>query len=132
MKRLALGVALVTSAVSAAPANAETYRFVDADGTTHFTNAPTDPLYRRMGFTSGTEEGWLRLPMPLAPYAQEILAPYTREIREAAERYGVPEGLISAVIRVESGFNSRAISRKGARGLMQLMPATASMLGVEN
>jgi hypothetical protein len=109
----------------AGPASAETYRFVEADGTVHFTNAPTDPLYVRLGFVSGTEEGWLRLPGP-------DLTPYAREIREAAERYGVPESLISAVIRVESGFNSRAVSRKGAQGLMQLMPATASMLGVRD
>jgi hypothetical protein len=60
------------------------------------------------------------------------LAPYAREIREAAERYGVEEGLIKAVIRAESGFNSRAVSPKGARGLMQLMPGTASMLGVRD
>jgi hypothetical protein len=109
----------------AVPASAETYRFVEPDGTVHFTNAPTDPQYRRMGFTSGTERGWLQLPGP-------DLAPYAREIREAAERYGVEEGLIRAVIRVESGFNSRAVSPKGARGLMQLMPGTASMLGVRD
>lgn len=118
-----LPAALSVGVLLAASASAETYRFVEPDGTVHFTNAPTDPLYRRMGFPSGTEEGWLRLPIP-------DLAPYAREIKDAAERYGVPEGLVSAVIRVESGFNSRAVSRKGARGLMQLMPATASMLGV--
>ena len=109
----------------AAPAGAETFRFVETDGTVHFTNTPTDPQYQRMGFTSGTERGWLQLPLP-------DLAPYAREIREAAARYGVEEGLIKAVIRVESGFNSRAVSPKGARGLMQLMPGTASMLGVRD
>jgi hypothetical protein len=109
----------------AVPAGAETFRFVETDGTVHFTNTPTDPQYQRMGFTSGTERGWLQLPLP-------DLAPYAREIREAAERYGVEEALIKAVIRVESGFNSRAVSPKGARGLMQLMPGTASMLGVRN
>ncbi|HMH51868.1 MAG TPA: lytic transglycosylase domain-containing protein [Candidatus Acidoferrum sp.] len=119
---------LVTVAVLvllAVPAGAETFRFVETDGTVHFTNTPTDPQYQRMGFTSGTERGWLQLPLP-------DLAPYAREIREAAERYGVEEALIKAVIRVESGFNSRAVSPKGARGLMQLMPGTASMLGVRN
>ena len=109
----------------AVPAGAETFRFVETDGTVHFTNTPTDPQYQRMGFTSGTERGWLQLPLP-------DLAPYAREFREAAERYGVEEALIKAVIRVESGFNSRAVSPKGARGLMQLMPGTASMLGVRN
>jgi len=106
-------------------AQAETFRFIDTDGTVHVTNAPTDPRYQRMGRASGTDQGWLRLPVP-------DLAPYAQEVREAAERHGVPEGLIGAVIRVESGFNAQAVSRKGARGLMQLMPGTASMLGVRD
>ena len=123
-----LGTLLAVPAIVAGLAvsvRAETHRFVETDGTVHFTNAPTDPLYVRMGFTSGTNEGWLRLPVP-------DLSPYAQEIREAAGRYGVPEALVRAVIRVESGFNSRAVSRKGARGLMQLMPGTASMLGVRD
>jgi soluble lytic murein transglycosylase-like protein len=78
-----------------------------------------------MGFTSGTVAGWLRLPGP-DPGA------YVREIQEAAERYGVPERLVSAVIRAESGFDPRAVSRAGAQGLMQLMPATATTLGVRD
>lgn len=57
---------------------------------------------------------------------------YSRVIAEASARYAVPERLIWAVIRVESGFDNRAVSRKGARGLMQLMPTTARMLGVRN
>ena len=113
----------------AVSAHAETYRFVESDGTVHFTNTPTDPHYQRMGFTSGTERGWLQL--PLSP-ALPDLSPYAREIQEAAGRYGVEETLIKAVIRVESGFNSRAVSSKGARGLMQLMPGTALMLGVRD
>jgi soluble lytic murein transglycosylase-like protein len=101
------------------------YKLTAPDGTLHFTNAPTDPQYRRMGMTTGTEAGWLRLP-------QGETGPYLQEIDEAARRHGVPVKLVSAVIRAESGFNARAVSRKGARGLMQLMPATASMLGVQN
>jgi transglycosylase-like protein with SLT domain/uncharacterized protein DUF4124 len=128
--RLVLAALAVVFLV-AVPASAETYRFVEVDGTVHFTNTPTDPQYRRMGFTSGTERGWLQLPLQI-PLTLPDLAPYAREIREAAERYGVEEALIKAVIRVESGFNSRAVSPKGARGLMQLMPGTASMLGVRD
>jgi soluble lytic murein transglycosylase-like protein len=53
-------------------------------------------------------------------------------IREAAARHGVPEDLIAAVIEAESQFYPRAVSRRGAQGLMQLMPATAATLGVED
>jgi soluble lytic murein transglycosylase-like protein len=125
--RLLTVVAVATAVAAATPARAETYRLSAPDGTVHFTNAPTDPRYQRMVFSSGTSAGWLRLP-PAALGS----APYLREIKAAAERYGISERLVSAVIRVESGFNSRAVSRKGARGLMQLMPATAAELGVQN
>ena len=57
---------------------------------------------------------------------------YSREIAEASARHGVPQRLIWAVIRVESGFDHRAVSRTGARGLMQLMPETAAILGVRD
>src|SRR5688572_26910290 len=110
-----------------APVRAEVYRLKAPDGTVHFTNAPTDPQYRRMegAPTTGSEAGWLRLP-------KGDTRPYLNEILEASSRYGVPDQLVTAVIRAESGFNPRAVSRKGAQGLMQLMPGTASMLGVRN
>ena len=57
---------------------------------------------------------------------------YARDINEAAARYAVPERLIWAVIRAESGFQPRAMSRRGAGGLMQLMPETAAILGVRD
>jgi soluble lytic murein transglycosylase len=118
-------MAVTAAILTADAAGAEVYRLKAPDGTIHFTNAPTDPQYRRLGVSTGSEAGWLRLP-------QGDTRPYLNEIIEASNRYGVPDRLVTAVIRAESGFNARAVSRKGARGLMQLMPATASNLGVRN
>jgi soluble lytic murein transglycosylase-like protein len=53
-------------------------------------------------------------------------------IDAAADKYNLPAKLIQAVVKVESNFNPRAVSSEGARGLMQLMPATARELGVRN
>jgi soluble lytic murein transglycosylase-like protein len=53
-------------------------------------------------------------------------------IKEAATRYAVREDLVAAVIEAESQFNPRAVSRRGAKGLMQLMPGTAAVLGVRD
>jgi soluble lytic murein transglycosylase-like protein len=127
MPRFAFIAGVVTAAVAtAAPAGAQVYKLSAKDGTVHFTNAPTDPRYRSLaGYSSGTAAGWLRL-------QRADTERYGSEIKDASERYGVPERLVHAVIRVESAFNPRAVSGKGAQGLMQLMPETASMLGVRN
>ena len=63
-------------------------------------------------------------PLPDGPYAQLI--------RAAAEKHGVDENLIHRMILVESNFNPKAVSRKSALGLMQLLPETASQYSVRN
>ncbi|WP_299008091.1 lytic transglycosylase domain-containing protein [uncultured Caulobacter sp.] len=60
------------------------------------------------------------LPAPLSAAAH----PYAGHVADAARRFGIPEAWIWAVMRVESGGNSRAVSHAGAMGLMQIMPAT--------
>ena len=118
--------AVTTFLVTSGPAGAQVYKLSEKDGTVHFTNAPTDPRYRGLpGYSSGTAAGYLRL-------ASTDTVRYGNEIKDASQRYGVPERLVHAVIRVESAFNPKAVSVKGAQGLMQLMPETASMLGVRN
>jgi soluble lytic murein transglycosylase-like protein len=67
------------------------------------------------------------LPEPLSPKT-----PYFDLIHAASRRYGIDADLIHCVIAVESNFNPKAISRKNARGLMQLLPQTAGRLGVHN
>lgn len=72
----------------------------------------------------------------LNPYLKSSLLaearPYLTIVKNAASKNELVESLILAVIKVESGFDSQAVSRKGAMGLMQLMPGTASDLGVTN
>ena len=64
--------------------------------------------------------------------AQPTIAEIMAQIDEVASRYRVPPRLVAAVISVESEFNPRAVSRRGAQGLMQLMPATAATLDVQD
>jgi soluble lytic murein transglycosylase-like protein len=71
-------------------------------------------------------------PADLSPLSEPPAKRFDAIIKTAATRYGVQEGLIKAVIKMESNFNPKAVSRAGARGLMQLMPSTAAGLGVKD
>jgi hypothetical protein len=132
VRRLLLAIA-ATVAIMTGPLAAEgqVLRVDEADGTVRLTNTPGDPGYRRQGHAPPQSAPG---PAPAVVVASLGASPASRsigmQIRDAAERYGLSEQLVAAVIRVESGFNPRAVSPKGAQGLMQLMPATASQLGV--
>lgn len=81
----------------------------------------------------GDDGGWHTLCASL-PQSQPLPAdanlPYRPEIEAAAAAYELSPDLLIAIIRQESGFNARAVSARGAIGLMQLLPATAAELGV--
>jgi hypothetical protein len=66
------------------------------------------------------------------PFRSHEADPIEQSIRKAAAKYNLPTALIKAVIKAESNFDAGAVSSAGARGLMQLMPATAEELGVTN
>jgi Transglycosylase SLT domain len=79
--------------------------------------------------------------VPVAPISTAVSTPAVTPppahdlndvVRQASDKYFLDADLVDSVIRAESGFNPRAVSPKGARGLMQLMPATASTLGVKD
>jgi soluble lytic murein transglycosylase-like protein len=125
---LALAALLVAPAARAG----ELFSYVDADGVIHVTNVPTDTRYKRV---RQSEVAGLYRPASPAGEAHAQPVPrrpeaYVSHIRGAAEKYQLPEALILAVMAVESNFDSRALSGKGAMGLMQLMPSTARELFV--
>lgn len=123
--RMLLVATLVASGASSALGSEPARRLVDSDGVVHVTNVPADPRYRGLPGASGTVAGWLRL--PARPWRR-----YAVEIQEISSQQGVSPVLVEAVVRAESGFDPRAVSAKGAGGLMQLMPQTASALGVRD
>ncbi len=101
-------------------AHAAVYGYVDSGGTPHFTDAPTKSHFR---------------PIPgfgLPPGANLDRGQYAELIGSIATDHGVDPALVKAIIRAESNFDQRAVSRKGARGLMQLMPGTAGRYAVGN
>jgi soluble lytic murein transglycosylase-like protein len=73
---------------------------------------------------------WLPLPRRSSPAALPRDPAVASLVRQAAHRHALDMDLLLALIRQESGFNTLAVSRAGARGLMQLMPGTASRYGV--
>ncbi|PWB77403.1 MAG: lytic transglycosylase [Candidatus Methylomirabilota bacterium] len=98
--------------LSAGPALGEIYYRTDEDGLVHFTNAPTTPQHKLL------QPGVL-------PAATRLTTANISELIDAvASEHELDPALIRAVIQVESNFNRKAISPKGAQGLMQLMPAT--------
>jgi soluble lytic murein transglycosylase-like protein len=117
---------LMASSVAAHP---QIYTYVDASGLRHYTDVPDNNRYRLLilGPQDRTESGDRYDMMLLARAGQ-----YDSIIEKAATSASVEPNLLRAVIVVESGFNSRAVSKRGAVGLMQLMPATATRFGVSN
>ena len=114
---------------SAAAARSQIYTYVDADGVRHYTDVPDNNRYRLLVLSpqDRTASGDRYDAMLLAKAGR-----YDSIIETAAISASIEPNLLRAVIVVESGFNSRAVSKRGAVGLMQLMPATASRFGVSN
>jgi soluble lytic murein transglycosylase-like protein len=127
LKPAILIAALLTA--SAAAAHPQIYTYVDANGMRHYTDVPDNNRYRLLVLSphDRTESGDRYDSMLLAKAGR-----YDSIIENAAQSASVEPNLLRAVIVVESGFNSRAVSKRGAVGLMQLMPATASRFGVSN
>ena len=109
----------------ALPVEAEVYFYRDKDGVMHFTNVPSSQKYRPYF----KEAYKYRVP---AFTADSDPARYRRFIDEAARRHGISRALLKAIIKVESDYNPRAVSHKGAKGLMQIMPENFAVCDIDN
>jgi len=116
--------------VAPVPAEAELYRFVDAAGAVHFSDNPVDRHFERVVLTPAGLR--VRGSGPSSRRRPPRVSRYDRLISRLGQSHDVSPALVKAVIAAESNFNPRAVSKKGAQGLMQLMPQTARELGVEN
>jgi soluble lytic murein transglycosylase-like protein len=125
-----LSVALLVWLATVVPATAQIYSWHDEGGRLVLSNAPkTKDAHIVTYAVPGTT---IRTANKPAATVNSRAALYDDLIRQYAERHGVSPDLVRAVIQAESAFNPRAVSPKGAMGLMQLMPATARDLGVSN
>lgn len=111
----------------------EIYKY-QKNGIVHYTNQPpTDVSYEVIG-ASGTILQQVR-PATSSKTPSSSLSsssPHLTTIHRIANAYEISPELVKAIVKVESNFNHKAVSPKGAKGLMQLMPATAKRFGVED
>lgn len=135
--RLSAFASLIALVVGAGPAMADIYSFKDERGVVHFTNMPNGDrrfkLIRKEERPSNGQAsvGAARVAQLFMPAQADILR-YSSIIDAASKTHGVDGALVHAVITAESGYNAAAVSKAGARGLMQLMPETAARYGVRD
>jgi soluble lytic murein transglycosylase-like protein len=120
---------LLWSLVVPSAARADIYKYVDEEGIYHFTDAPTDKRFK-IFMRDLRKDKELRTKLKYATTVDP--GEFEQLIRTCSDKYGVSSSLVKAVIHAESGYNPNAVSRKGASGLMQLMPGTAKSLKVAN
>lgn len=104
-------------------AYADIYMYIDDDGVMHFTNAPTESDRDYKVYIREKRSNSVTF------YSTDK---YDDLISNACEIYGVDSRLVKAIIKAESDFNPRAVSKKGAVGLMQIMPENFQLLDIQN
>ena len=102
--------------------HADIYRYIDENGVMHFTNTPTSSTPKFKLF--------LREKPKINP--RFSTKKYDDIIANASRQYDVSFSLLKAIIKAESGFDPRAVSKKGAKGLMQIMPENFKPLGIKD
>ena len=114
---------LFTLITAVSSVQADIYMYIDENGVTHFTNAPTSNEYEYKDYIKE------RIAVSRNFHSTNK---YDHFITDAAEQTGVDSRLLKAMIKAESDFDPRAVSHKGAMGLMQIMPENFKMLDLKN
>lgn len=150
-RRLLLVLAGLLGVLAGAPARADVWGFVDSKGVAHFASERVDDRYELFFRDAETFDTTQDPPPPEAPRVPmgvplpqmvpsklisffEISPTFKlvrQHLREASQDHNIDFELLQALIAAESGFDSQAVSPKGAIGLMQIMPATARRYGVD-
>lgn len=123
LTRAVLAAVVFLSVCAAVPAYADIFKYEDEEGVLHITNVPSNPSAK---YVLIMKEKRVQFPKNID------FRKYDKIIARVARENNLDVALIKAVIRAESNFDHRAVSHKGAKGLMQLMPQTASSLNVED
>ncbi len=117
---------------------AEIYQYTDENGVVHFSNVGVGNAKKYKRIKSEPKRVQYTEPAPPVPSqtsqitSRNMPSAYLDIIGAACDRHGVDPALVHAIVKVESDFNPYALSRKGAMGLMQLMPQTAVEMNVRN
>ena len=117
-----LSLTLAFPLVAVLPVQADIYRYIDENGVMHFTNTPTSSVQNYRIYVK-------EKPKTTRWYSSEK---YDDLISDASERFGVAFPLLKAIIKAESDFDPYAVSKKGATGLMQIMPENFEPLGLQD
>ncbi len=132
MRRLAVCTMLLAGMLFASSVSADIFRYVDSNGDVHYTNVPNDSRYKIHRRDDADNPIAKTLAREIRHYGPGIRQRYHNEIEAAAKENNIDPALVHAVISAESGYNPFARSRRGAAGLMQLMPETARRFGARN
>ena len=141
--KLALSTLSVIAAIASSSARADVYGYIDAAGVTHLATEKLDDQYTLFLKTDAADarrqdangarasnDALMKTRLFKRLIDHPNIGKYEPLIRAAATRHGLDPQLVKAVVAVESGFEPRAVSEKGAVGLMQVLPATGERYGV--
>ena len=142
---VAVAAAALCMSLTTAPAHADVYGYIDADGMAHVSTEKLDDRYQLFMRGDATfDSNKIAKGIPGVDVKQNMSSPlmklmlqhpnlkkYETMLDQSAKEFSVEPALLKAIMAAESGFNPTAVSPKGAIGLMQIMPETAERYGVQ-